>query len=195
MGWGNIWLGMTLVILLFWFSLAGLAEEKRDWTALLNGQVEVQEVDNDEGIPGVRAFFTVSASKKKIWAVLLDYKHFPKFFKGILEMRVLSSEQDSALIEFKIDAVVKNFTYVLHRQYDEMADRITWRRHSGDLKRIEGSWQIRDTPQADKKLLIYESFVKVGGIIPTGLVRWGAMGKAKEMGHRLRKWIEEQPNQ
>jgi ribosome-associated toxin RatA of RatAB toxin-antitoxin module len=187
------WFRLSLVTLSFWFCPSGAAEVEVNWKALFDGKVLVEAVDNDEGIPGLKALFTVSASNERIWAVLLDYDNFPKIFKGIMDMRVIWEKPSGALIEFKIDAVLKNYKYTLYRHYEKKNIRITWRRVSGDMKRIEGSWQILDTPHHGIKLLIYESFVKVGGIIPTRLVRWGAKGKAREMGVRLRNWIEGQP--
>jgi hypothetical protein len=77
----------------------------------------------------------------------------------------------------------------LYRHYEKPGWRLTWRRLSGDLQRIEGSWEVRETPQPGVHLLVYESYVQVGGMMPTALIRWGAMQKAREMGQRLRQWI------
>jgi uncharacterized membrane protein len=174
-------------------AFSGGTEAPRDWTALFEGQVAVTPIKSDNGLPGVKAEFTVAASTEHIWTVLLDYEHFPKVFKEVTSLRVLAAGPKRALIEFNIDATLRHLTYVLLRQYDRAAGRITWRRDSGDLKRIEGSWQILETPRADHKLLVYRSFVKVGGLMPMALVRRVAMGKARDMGQALRSWIERHP--
>ncbi len=169
------------------------AEAAEDWTKIFAGEVLVKAVENAEGIPGVRAVFGISASKERIWAVLLDYDNYPKIFKGVRKTHVLEQAESSAKVEFWIKAVIVKHHYILDRQYEVPGRRLTWKRIAGDLKRIEGSWEIRDTPRADVNLLMYKSYVKVGRWIPTRLVRRIAMGKARDMGKRLRNWIEGRP--
>ena len=161
-----------------------------DWENLSDGKVVVVDKENRAGIPGIQAKFVVSASIDRIWEVLLDYEHFPEIFKGIKKMSVLHENHSGAIIEFWIDAVLAELHYILHRHYEIPRKRITWERISGDLQVIEGSWEIRDTAKNEEKLVIYESYVKVGGPVPTKLIRWGAKRRAREMGKRLRQWIE-----
>jgi hypothetical protein len=125
--------------------------------------------------------------------VLLDYKHFPDIFPAIDNMRVLEHDAQGATVEFWVDAVLRKYHYVVYRHYAQPGWRLTWRRLAGDLQRIEGSWEIRQTPHPGLYLLVYESYVQVGGIVPTSLVRWGAMRTAREMGQRLRQWIAQVP--
>ena len=164
-----------------------------DWDRLLAGEVVVEAVQHPDGFPGLRASFTVAATRERIWAVLLDYANFPKLFPDIQKMRVLAQDQDGAQVEYWVNAVLTHYHYVLSRRYDEPGRRLTWTRLAGDLKRIEGSWEIRDTPWPDVHLLVYESYVDIGGIIPKALVRMEAMHKLREMGPRLRHWMEDQP--
>jgi hypothetical protein len=70
---------------------------------------------------------------------------------------------------------------------------LTWTRVAGDLKRVEGSWEIRETPRPDAQMLVYELYVDIGGIMPAALVRVEAMRRTREMGERLRSWIEGHP--
>ena len=164
-----------------------------DWERLFNGQVIVEDKENRAGIPGIQAKFIVSASIDRIWEVLLDYEQFPEIFSGIKKMSVLHENHSGAFIEFWIDAVLAELHYILYRHYEIPRQRITWKRISGDLQVIEGSWEIRDTAKPGATLVIYESYVKVGGAVPTRLIRWGAKRKAREMGKQLRRWIESEP--
>jgi ribosome-associated toxin RatA of RatAB toxin-antitoxin module len=185
---------ILLVSLLLAFSPArAAADNKMDWEALLQGTVLVEAIENSAGLPGLRARFIVPASRERIWAVLLDYEHFPDIFAGIDKMQVLAHDASGATLEFWVDAVVKKYHYVVYRHYEKPGWRLTWRRLSGDLQRLEGSWEIRDTPERGVHLLVYESYVQVGGIIPMSLVRQSAMQKAREMGQRLRQWIARLP--
>lgn len=169
------------------------ADDKMDWQALFQGEVLVEAIENGAGLPGLRAMFVVPAARELIWAVLLDYEHFPDIFAGIDKMQVLAHDAFGATVAFWIDAVVKKYHYVVYRHYEKPGWRLTWQRLSGDLQRLEGSWEIRDTPERGVHLLVYESYVQVGGVIPTSLVRRSAMQKAREMGQRLRQWIARLP--
>jgi uncharacterized membrane protein len=164
-----------------------------DWAALLAGDVVVEAIKRPDGISGLRASFTIAAPRERIWAVLLDYANFPKIFPDIRDMRVLTQDQEGAQVEYWVNAVVSTYHYVLYRHYEDPGRRLTWTRASGDLKRIEGSWEIRDTPRPDVHMLVYESYVDIGGIIPKALVRMEAMRKAREMGERFRSWVEGHP--
>jgi hypothetical protein len=180
-----------LIILILAILYSALADDANiDWSKIFDGDVIVEAVQNREGIPGVRALFVVSASRERIWGVLLDYDNFSEIFAGIDKIKVLEQDEHGAHVEFWIDAILKNYHYVLYRHYEKRGRRLTWKQISGDLKSIEGSWEIRDTSRSGIHLLVYESYVEVAGVIPTSLVRWTAMRKAHEMGERLRHWIE-----
>ena len=164
-----------------------------DWDTLLAGEVIVEPVQHPDEFSGLRASFTVAATRERIWAVLIDYANFPKLFPDIHKMRVLAQDQDGAQMEYWVNAVLTQYHYVLYRRYDEPGRRLTWTRLAGDLKRIEGSWEIRDTPRPDVHLLVYESYADIGGVILKALVRMEAMRKLREMGLRLRSWMEGRP--
>ena len=164
-----------------------------DWETLLAGEVVVETVQHPDGFSGLRASFTVAAGRERIWAVLVDYANFPKLFPDIQKMRLLAQDQDGAQVEFWVNAIVAHYHYVLSRRYEEPGRRLTWTRIAGDLKRIEGNWEIRDTPRPGVHVLVYESYVDIGGVVPAALVRLEARRKAREMGERLRHWIEERP--
>jgi hypothetical protein len=178
-------LGMLLVVVP---PVAG-----RDWALLFAGDVVVEPVKHPDGIPGLRASFAVAAPRERIWAVLLDYANFPKMFPDIHDLRVLTQDPQGDQVEYWVNAVVSKYHYVLYRHYDEPGRRLTWTRVAGDLKRMEGSWEIHDTPRSDVQMLVYESYIDIGGVVPKALVRMEAMRKAREMGERLRSWIEGHP--
>jgi hypothetical protein len=188
--WAGFWCGL---LTLLWTVLpphAEAAEIDAKWQNLLAGEVITTPVRNVEGLPGVRAMFTVTASRQRIWSVLVDYRNFPQIFPALSKLHVLSQDAQGARVEYWADAAFLSLHYVLYRHYIEPGRRLTWSRVAGDLKRIEGFWEIRDTPRPDVHLLVYESYVQVGSLIPTTLVRQSALRKTQEMGERLRAWIE-----
>jgi ribosome-associated toxin RatA of RatAB toxin-antitoxin module len=165
-----------------------------DWGALLRGDVQIEAVESSDALPGLRASFAVRASAERIWAALLDYPSFPAIFAGVERLQVLEQDEHGARVEFWVDAVLTRYHYVLDRRYEQPGRRLTWRRSSGDLERIEGSWEIRESPQPGVQLLVYESYVKAGRLVPTSWIRWGATRKAREMALRLREWLERPPS-
>jgi ribosome-associated toxin RatA of RatAB toxin-antitoxin module len=118
-----------------------------DWPALWHGEVLVETIDHDAGFPGLRASFVVPASRERIWAVLLDYQNFPEIFPDIDKIQVLEHDAQGAKVEYWVDAMLRKFHYVVYRHYEKPGWRLTWRRLSGDLQRIEGSWEVRETPR------------------------------------------------
>jgi ribosome-associated toxin RatA of RatAB toxin-antitoxin module len=161
-----------------------------DWDTLFAGEVVVKTVKHPDGFSGLRALFTVAAPRERIWAVLIDYANFPQMFPDIHKLRVLTQDDYGAQVEYWVNAMLTLYHYVLYRRYDEPGRRLTWTQITGDLKRLEGNWEIRNTPRSDVHLLIYESYVDIGGMLPAALVRMEARRKAHEMGERLWNWIE-----
>jgi ribosome-associated toxin RatA of RatAB toxin-antitoxin module len=182
--WGIVWLGLLL-------PLVGEADDAApDWSRLFAGAVLTTAVQNRDGVPGVRAMFTVTASRERIWSVFVDYDNFPRFFPGIKDLKVLEQDEKSAKVAFYTPVAFMHYRYVLHRRYVEPGRRLTWTRLSGSFKSIDGSWEIRDTPHAGVSLVVYESFVNIGQLVPATLVQRGALRRARDMGLRLRAWIE-----
>jgi uncharacterized membrane protein len=171
-----------------------LAQRSIDWGRILAGEVVVEAVQKSDGLLGVRATFAVAAAREQIWAVLLDYENFPQMFRGIEKIKVQEQHASGAQVEFWIDAVLKKYHYVLYRHYEQPGWRLTWQQIAGDLKRSEGSWDIRETPQSGVHVLIYESYVEVGGVVPLAWMQRGALRRARDMGERLRQWIERRPH-
>ena len=160
------------------------------WEALLQGQVNVESISNKHGLPGLRAQFTVKASRDAIWLALLDYDNFPKIFDGINKMQVLEQSATGARVEFWVDAKIKELHYILYRDYVHPGYKLSWYKTEGDLGQITGSWEISDTPYNNVYLIQYESFVDVGNTIATHVIRYFAKQRAQDMATRLRQWVE-----
>ncbi len=161
-----------------------------DKSQILSGNILIKEAKNKEDVPGLIAAFSVNSDLKDIWNVFVDYENFTKVFSDVKNLKVLEQNENGAVVEFWVDAVLSDLNYVLYRKYDIPYRKLTWVKRSGDLKLIEGSWEVFDLPFENKKMVVYSSFVEVGFLIPTKLVRWGAMRKAEEMCIRIRNWVE-----
>ncbi len=181
---------ITIFLFMFIFILEDGQAQEIDWNVLWQGDVVIESVESSAGVPGVRVLFVVAASREKIWRALLDYDNFTQIFIGVDKLKVLKEDQHGAFVEFWIDAVLKKLHYVLYRKYSIQGALLEWNQVSGDLKAIHGSWRIKDTTLANKKLVIYESYVDIGYSVITWAVRLGAKNKARKMAHRFREWLE-----
>ncbi len=182
-------LGLMLAALMGSDVAAGVGADV-DWPRLFRGDVLVSDRRNEAGVRGIRAMFTVSAPREHIWATLVDYENFPRMFPGIKELKVLEQDREGALLWFRTPVAMLNYRYVLQRRYVEPGRRLTWTRVSGSFKSIDGSWTIRDTPRTGVYLMVYESYVRIGMLVPIRLVVQGAKRRVRRMGEHLRTWIE-----
>lgn len=190
--WGQ-WCGVAIALIMLTSTVSPAGTDTVDWETLFAGGVSIEPMQHPDGVAGLRASFMVAAPRERIWAALTDYPNFPKMFPDIHALRVLTEDERGADISYEVKALFSTYRYVLQRRYDDPGRRLTWRRLSGDLKRMEGSWEIRDTTRPTSQMVVYESYVDIGGIVPMALVRSEAMRHAQAMGERLRPWIEGQP--
>ncbi len=170
-------------------------EQPLDWSKLFARDVVTEAIKTIDNIPGVKASFCVKSTPERIWAVLTGYGNFPKIYKGLKKANVLMSSNDGAEVEYLylvhfLGIFNKQLDYVISDQYSPSHRRIVWKRVSGDLERIEGSWEIIDTQRDGTYLLEYCSYVKLPWYVPEIFVRSKAMNQVKEMANAVRTWME-----
>lgn len=182
-----------LVLLFGLLSLHAIGQEFSDvqQARLEDGGVLIENVTNEEGIHGLRAAFLVKARPEAVWNLLIDYKHFREVFANVEALWVLEENQKGARVRYRIRAAWMNFHYTLQRDYEEPGRRLTWRRVEGDFKSIAGEWVIRKGPDDEHQLVVCESFVDVGFLIPTALVRDRAAGDMQNTVRRMRQQLEQ----
>jgi ribosome-associated toxin RatA of RatAB toxin-antitoxin module len=148
--------------------------------------LNIEDVTNDRGVKGLRATFQLNASREAIWDLLTDYDRFTETFTGIRSLEVISEDDQGARVRFWIKVAFLSFDYTLQRDYVRPYELITWRRTDGDFRHLSGSWGIIPGPVEGVQEIIYESFVDVGFIIPTALVRDGAARELEKTVTRMR---------
>jgi ribosome-associated toxin RatA of RatAB toxin-antitoxin module len=164
--------------------------DKAEWQQLMNGDVIIVDAKNNEGVDGIIGFFVAEASTEKIWDIFIDYNKFRTTFKGIKDLKVLHEDHNSAEVWFAIKAVFK-FQYTLRRNYEIPGKRLTWEKLSGDFKVISGRWEIQPTADVERQLVIYESYVDIGFLVPAKLVRNAAAKEFSETVTRIRQRLLE----
>jgi len=152
--------------------------------------LNIEDVINDKGVKGLRATFQLNASREAIWDLLTDYGRFTETFTGIRSLDVISEDDQGARVRFKIKVAFLSFDYTLQRDYVRPYELITWHRTGGDFRHLSGSWGIIPGPAEGTQEVIYESFVDVGFLIPTALVRDGAARELEKTVTRMRARLE-----
>lgn len=149
--------------------------------------LKIEEVSK-RGIKGVRASFSLAHPAELVINLMWDVDQFAKLFPDIRELRLISSEENSQDVHYRIDAVYKEVQYTLRRtrnQRDDGAD-IEWQMLKGDLRNIIGAWRI--TASGENTCgVIYESYVDASVLVPTSMIRKVAKTKIREMVDRVRR--------
>jgi ribosome-associated toxin RatA of RatAB toxin-antitoxin module len=149
------------------------------------GAVEVVELSDGDGVPGLRATFVVDAAADVVLDLLWDVTRFRTIFPDIEALTVLARPDDDTVdVRFFVDAVVATPTYTLRRSIDRGGRRVSWVNIGGDLKKIVGSWSVSPAGPARSRV-VYESFVDVGVAGVSGMYRSLVLGRVDQMVARV----------
>jgi ribosome-associated toxin RatA of RatAB toxin-antitoxin module len=150
-------------------------------------QLVTRDVTDGEGTKGLETEFDVAVPPDALLEVLWSPDHFARLYPDVKECRVLRTEESALEISYRVDAVVREVTYVLRRTLDRAARTIAWRELRGDLRRVRGGWKLSPGAGDHGAHATYSAFVDVGRFVPTALVRDGAKRKLGEMVERIRR--------
>ena len=177
---------------LFW-SIAQLAAQPSappNWSALETGKIIVEQAKSARGTPGLRCELLVAGNENTLFDKLKNPDFFKASYSNIEKIKILRRYQNGAEVEFVLNAIVTKIHYVVARRFNRATYTVWWTKVSGDLKDIEGSWQLKPSPYKGKYLLVYESFVNPG-VVPPGLYLSFAKRKAESSLQRLRMLLEQ----
>ena len=172
--------GFSLVLLLIGVALTTVE------AAATEEAILIEDVTSDQGVHGLRATFHLQASREAIWALLTDYDRFKETFRGLRHIEIIEEDERGARVRYTIKAWVLSFAYTLQRDYVRPYELITWRRTGGDFRVISGAWMILPGPREDLHEIVYESYVDVGFLVPTALVRNRAAKELEKTIARMR---------
>lgn len=170
-----------LLVLLFTCMVSAPGEGAADEESIL-----IEDVVSDQGVNGLRATFHLQASRDDIWTLLTDYGRFRETFEGIRRIEILDEDEQGARVRYEIKAWILTFDFTLQRDYVRPYELITWRRTGGDFRVISGAWMILPGPREDLHEIVYESYVDVGFLVPTKLVRNRAARELEKTVSRIR---------
>lgn len=120
----------------------------------------------------------VPATIDTVWDTLTDYGHFSQFLPTVISSRVLQSEGDRHIVE-QIDSRTILLAPVRTRVCTENIEipkkRINFRLVDGDMKTLQGHWQLypvetADQPKVEQTLLLHNTEVDAGSVFFESIV-------------------------
>ena len=140
--------------------------------------------------PTGRRFVTrilVPTTTNIVWDTITDYAHFSRFLPTVVSSQILKSEGNRHIVE-QIDSRTILLAPVRTRVCTENIEipqkRINFRLVEGDMKTMEGHWQLYavetpDRPNAEQILLIHSAEVDAGSVFFEGIVHGLVMDSLK----------------
>ena len=94
---------------------------------------------------GGTASTEIDAPIEEVWAVVEDVLSSPQWQAGLLSMEAIETDAEgrATLVETVNDAKVKQIKTRVRFTYDGPT-RLTWSQEKGDLKSLDGSWDLED---------------------------------------------------
>ena len=94
---------------------------------------------------GGEASIEIEVGIEELWEIVEDVESAPDWQEGLEEMNVLDRDSEGrvARAESVSDAKVKTVKSIVSFEYDP-PNRVAWRQEKGDLKSVEGSWELED---------------------------------------------------
>jgi carbon monoxide dehydrogenase subunit G len=94
---------------------------------------------------GGSASVEIDAPLEQVWAVVEDVMTAPEWQGGLDKLTALERDADGrpTLVESENDIKVRRIKAHVRFRYDGPA-RLSWTQEKGDMKSVEGSWELED---------------------------------------------------
>ena len=94
---------------------------------------------------GGEASIEIEVGIDELWDIVEDVETAPDWQDGLEEMKVLDRDGEGrvARAESVSDAKVRTVKSIVAFTYDP-PNRVAWRQEKGDLKSVEGAWELED---------------------------------------------------
>ncbi len=109
---------------------------------------------------------------KDAWALVDDKEGACEYISDLEKCRIIAKEGNQELVEqtTRPPGAPRAFTYTLRHEAN-FPTRMDFRRESGDLRDIDGSWIFDQVDNGTKTLLIYALHIDAGVLVPQRLIR------------------------
>lgn len=116
----------------------------------------------------------MNVPRDKLWSVITDYEKYSEFVDGVHSIKVLSQDKSKARVQYAIQLLGKEITYVLDH-VSESPTKMHWTLvESNIMKSNEGAWELKDLGGGKTEVtyrLALDFKIYVPGMILNGLVK------------------------
>ena len=113
----------------------------------------------------------LDAEPRRCFDAVSAFETYPDWMPAFRSVRVLDRDDEGrgVLVEFRIDAKLREVRYVLRHRFD-VPERISWDYVEGDAKSVDGEWRFEDAG-AGRTRCTYSVSFDVGGFVPGSVKR------------------------
>ncbi len=107
----------------------------------------------------------IDAPLEQVWKLIEDVEAAPQWQGGLKALRAIERDGDgrATLCESESDAKVRTIKSTVRFTYGGPTN-LSWRQESGELKSVEGSWELEDLG-ADRTRATYSLEVDMGRVL------------------------------
>jgi carbon monoxide dehydrogenase subunit G len=123
----------------------------------------------------------IDAPLEQVWAVVEDVQDAPSWQGGLNSVSALDrdSEGRATRCEVGADIKVRTVKTIVRFNYDGGPNRLSWSQEKGDLKSVDGSWELEDLGDGHTRAT-YNVDADLGRVLGT-LVRGPVEGAIRNM--------------
>lgn len=109
----------------------------------------------------------INCSAEHFYKVITDFESLPKFVSGLLDVRVLSHEDNTWRVKYRIK-LIKEVEYELE-EIGEPYKGLKWKLIKGQFMKVnEGSWKIEELDKERIKAT-YSITLKLSSLVPSSI--------------------------
>jgi ribosome-associated toxin RatA of RatAB toxin-antitoxin module len=136
--------------------------------ALAGDGVRVQTSRSGTGVV-VSVQASIRAPRAVIWETLTDYDHLSEFVPGMKRSRIIGRRGQAVIVEQDGEATLLFFTYpirVVVEATERPPDMIMVNVLRGNLRQLEGRYQIEQGGSADEHVLRWSGIIEPDTVLP-----------------------------
>lgn len=98
-------------------------------------------------MPQVVSQIIIRSSKEKIYTVIKNMKDYPKFMPDLISVEILEQGKDTDITHWISNVEGRRITWTERDNFYPDIFKISYVQTEGDLKKMEGAWELADVPE------------------------------------------------
>ena len=97
-------------------------------------------------MPFVKSEIVIKGEKQRIFDVIQDMASYPKFMKNLVSVEVLEKGENYDISHWVSNVDGRKIVWTERDDFYPESFKITYKQTAGDLKKMEGAWEMHDFP-------------------------------------------------